>query len=924
MLGYIAPVTHAKFIRNLRVILAAFSMAASTALAGGGPQNVLVVVNDNSLESLELGHYYQAKRGVPDRNICHITTTTNYSIDTAGYSNQIRAPVLSYISSAGLSNQIDAIVFSKDIPYRVYQGPYTNYRHSSLPSSMFYGFRSSPDVYTIGCELAAGSASDYYNAERSFVRAGSPSSNRYYLASMLAATNLAGARTMIDRAVAADCSNPTGTVYYYRTLDPRNFQWGEFENSLFMVRLLNGNVRGVELDGYTFENPPKTDVVGLVAGQCCSLNAGANTYLPGAFAEHATSYGGVLYDESEFQQPAREQERILRWTEAGCAGSFGTVVEPCAYTSKFPRAQLHYWYGRGFSLGESLYMSVQNPYQGVAVGDLLCSPYAVPFSVVVSGLSVGQVAAGSVSITVTGTASSASRPLNQLDLYLDGIYVSTLTNQASTRSNVVSVAINGTNCTYRVPLNAQLFNIATGLTASINASNLGVRASAYNDRVEIRQMAPNQPAASWTFAAGSSTGSASTLTTFAATPETNFIESPNFAWEVLTLGGAPVSGDVVRVVVTNLDNATFTNEVTARSTNDTPYSLLTNLAATVNADPGLTNSRGCVLKWVMDGEGYLVARTNGWEGGGLFVSYSVITQPGSTLTGPDFTDQFNDNSNMVTARATVFLSEGRTKLTASYSLDTTVLADGPHELMVVAYEGTAVRTQGRVTIPFVVDNHSVACAITNPPACGTALLSGSITAHVQASAATSVEFYVEGKLLASTNALPYVFLFAATNYGVGQVTLQAKAFASGGDSVLSTNVILVILPDYDFDGLDDNWEIRNWGSITVTDGTNDWDNDSINNHDEYTADTQPTNESSFFRVSRIGWTNNQAQIEYASSTARQYRLHYSDESLLEDLWLPSSSWLWGGDGITTQLDDGTVMPLPTNATRFYRVRAHRP
>ena len=209
----------------------------------------------------------------------------------------------------------------------------------------------------------------------------------------------------------------------------------------------------------------------------------------------------------------------------------------------------------------------------------------------------------------------------------------------------------------------------------------------------------------------------------------------------------------------------------------------------------------------------------------------------------------------------------------------------------------------------------------------TALLGESVTAHragVGPSSVTSVEFYVEGKRLASTNAAPYVFSFAATNYGVGTVNIQAKAFASGGESVLSSNVSVTILPDYDFDALDDNWEIQNWGSITVTGGTNDWDDDGVNNRDEYTADTQPTNETSFFRVSRIGWTNNQAQIEYVSSTARQYRLHYNDASLLDGLWLESSNWLWGGDGITTQLDDGTVMPLPTNSTRFYRVRAHRP
>ena len=103
-------------------------------------------------------------------------------------------------------------------------------------------------------------------------------------------------------------------------------------------------------------------------------------------AENVTSYGGVLYSESEFQQPNREQVRVTRWLEAGCAGTYGTIVEPCAYTQKFPIAHMHYWYGRGFSLGESVYMAVQNPYQGVTAGDPMCAPYAAPCDVSVGGI----------------------------------------------------------------------------------------------------------------------------------------------------------------------------------------------------------------------------------------------------------------------------------------------------------------------------------------------------------------------------------------------------------------------------------------------------------------------------------------------------------------------------------------------------------
>ena len=147
--------------------------------AGGGPQNVLLVVNDNSLESLELGHYYREKRDIPEVNIVHIRTSTNYNIDTASYSNQIHNPVMSYIASSGLSNQIDYIVFSKDIPYRVYEGVYSDMRHAGLTASIFYGFKSSPDAFVSGCDMAPGSETAYYESERAFSHSGLSGSNRF-------------------------------------------------------------------------------------------------------------------------------------------------------------------------------------------------------------------------------------------------------------------------------------------------------------------------------------------------------------------------------------------------------------------------------------------------------------------------------------------------------------------------------------------------------------------------------------------------------------------------------------------------------------------------------------------------------------------------------------------------------------------------
>ena len=49
-----------------------------------------------------------------------------------------------------------------------------------------------------------------------------------------------------------------------------------------------------------------------------------NTFVPGALADHLTSYGGQI--------PNTGQMSAIVWLQAGASASFGTVKEPCAYT----------------------------------------------------------------------------------------------------------------------------------------------------------------------------------------------------------------------------------------------------------------------------------------------------------------------------------------------------------------------------------------------------------------------------------------------------------------------------------------------------------------------------------------------------------------------------------------------------------------
>ena len=636
----------------------ALLLAAAVAEGGGGPLNTLVIVNDLSPRSLELGKIYQSARQIPDQNIFHISTTTNYNLTTAAFSNEIRNPILSYIASSGLSNQIDYLVFMHDMPYRVYLGGSSN----GLTSAMYFNFRTAQPPEALGW------TNDYFVQERAFSHSGLPSSNRYYASALITGFTFEKATNLIARAALADGTRPTGTVYLVHAVDePRNIQWPQFENMAFINRFLNIPQSVALPDGRFVTN--KMDVIGYMAGVQAVDELASNTFIPGALGDHLTSYGGHLQDTVVGQMSD------LHWINNGCAGSYGTVTEPYALTNKFPQARLHYWYGRGFNLAESYYMSVRNPHQGVLVGDPLCAPYAVKPAVVLAGIASNETVSGSVVLAITGTAVSAAAPVDRLDLYLDGYFRATLTNVLPTASNVVTVTINSTNCTYRVPVGATLYTAATGLAASVNASNIGFIATAYGDRVEVKQNALGVSGGWIGCNAGSSTGTASGVTVHARTPFTNFLETAQNAYEQVTLVGTPAVGDIIRVAVTNLAGTLYSNQVVAVS-GDTAYTLLTNLEGVVNADTNLQDAMGCEVRWVgynydIDKyEAYLVTHTNTWEGEKLHLKYSILKQPGSSLANDSFTDYFNDNSDVLSARATVFLSEGHTNLSAAYTLNT--------------------------------------------------------------------------------------------------------------------------------------------------------------------------------------------------------------------------------------------------------------
>jgi hypothetical protein len=197
---------------------------------------------------------------------------------------------------------------------------------------------------------------------------------------MLAGASVSNVEAMIDKAVLADRTLPTGDGWFVRTGDtarsnPRYDDFRATVQAWNRPAALTMKYYDYYSNGRSGDLANSPSILFYETGAARVNNIMTNRYVPGAVADHLTSTGGVLFDG--------DQMSILRWLEAGAAASYGTVTEPCNYAAKFPQASIlvkHYFVG---NTGLEAYLkSVQWPAQGLFVGDPLTRPFGTKASLV--------------------------------------------------------------------------------------------------------------------------------------------------------------------------------------------------------------------------------------------------------------------------------------------------------------------------------------------------------------------------------------------------------------------------------------------------------------------------------------------------------------------------------------------------------------
>lgn len=422
----------------LATICALAAFACRDASAGGGPENVFVVVNERSWASLTIANHYVRLRQIPPSNVLYLDwSDDNERIDAETARRKLIGPIMAEIRRRGIADHIDYVVYSSDFPWlvdcssdptpeplpavadpRASLTGVTYFHNWFLQRRADFRFFRANGYYRPTDGLAPPKSHGFrswygWNETGDLLEAGGMN---YMLSAMLGVTS--GRGNSVDEvvgaliaSVGADYEKPPGTVYFMRNADVRSTTrstW--FEPAVDAIAEEGGRAQIAE----GIMPAGKRDIIALMLGTPnFSFQEARSKLLPGAIAENLTSAGGDL-------SFGAGQTPISQFVRAGSALTSGAVFEPFAVAQKFPTAFMPLHYLRGCSAAEAFYQATNGPYQLLVLGDPLCRPFAPRATITMAGLEDGQKLAGKIRFAASGEFAGGATAA-RTELYIDGL-----------------------------------------------------------------------------------------------------------------------------------------------------------------------------------------------------------------------------------------------------------------------------------------------------------------------------------------------------------------------------------------------------------------------------------------------------------------------------------------------------------------------
>lgn len=308
-----------------------------------------LVINEDDPYSVQVGSHYAKARGIPDSRILRVSLPVRGSL-TAGEFARLEERVNQFFGE-----RVQGLALAWKQPYAV--------ECNSITGALTLGF----DGKLCASTCASSRPSSYFG---SFSTRPLPD-HGMRLSMLLAAPDVAQARALIDRGVKSDGTlglrgGLPARVHFVTTPD-------EVRSRRQVLFPPAGPVKAFGIDVSLDKTAGLRDadrVLMYLTGAVQVPHLDKVGFLPGALADHLTSFGGLL------DRPTG-QMNVLSWIEAGATASYGTTSEPCAHLQKFPHPQaLLLFYVQGASALEAYWKSVQWPQQGLFVGEPLAAPFA--------------------------------------------------------------------------------------------------------------------------------------------------------------------------------------------------------------------------------------------------------------------------------------------------------------------------------------------------------------------------------------------------------------------------------------------------------------------------------------------------------------------------------------------------------------------
>ena len=310
-----------------------------------------LLINVADPYSVAVGEAYAQRRGISEANVLRVSLPLQPRLSLAEFEG-LNAQVQQHFGPA-----VQALALAWLQPYAV--------ECNSITAALAMGFQ--PEICKQTC--APSRPSPYFNhaTMRPFAELGIRPTM------MLAARSVDSALALIERGIAADHSLPSvflpANAWFVSTPDAaRNVRAALFPPPGMLPRW-HVDVRRASSAALPMALP-RTLIYQTGLARVAQLDAVG--WLPGALADHLTSFGGQLD-----RAPGEGQMTALEWLDAGATASYGSVSEPCNHLQKFPHPQvLLASYLKGATAIEAYWRSVAWPGQGVFVGEPLAAPFS--------------------------------------------------------------------------------------------------------------------------------------------------------------------------------------------------------------------------------------------------------------------------------------------------------------------------------------------------------------------------------------------------------------------------------------------------------------------------------------------------------------------------------------------------------------------